>query len=163
MLVIIITIITKKAICYDFIRKIQKKLIKDRNSQLNPCSIEINCLRINKALIWYIEFMSESMQIIIGIFAVLVVYLLAMLGTGWWTKQVSLAIMKELEDRGAINAVTAVDLPYDKISYFKVGYRDYRPKALEMLVLSEIVCKTFQGRYYLDKEKTAVIHNKGNV
>jgi len=107
--------------------------------------------------------MPESMQIIIGIFAVLVVYLLAMLGTGWWTKQVSLAIMKELEDRGAINAATAVDLPYDKISYFKVGYRDYRPKALEMLVLSEIVCKTFQGRYYLDKKKAAGIRYKENV
>ena len=107
--------------------------------------------------------MPESMQIIIGIFAVLVVYLLAMLGTGWWTKQVSLAIMKELEERGAINAATAVDLPYDKINYFKVGYRDYRPKALEMLVLSEIVCKTFQGRYYLNKEKAAEVRYKENV
>ena len=107
--------------------------------------------------------MPESMQIIIGIFAVLVVYLLAMLGTGWWTKQVSLAIMKELEDRGAINAATAVDLPYDKINYFKVGYRDYRPKALEMLILSEIVCKTFHGRYYLNKEKAAEIRYKENV
>ncbi len=107
--------------------------------------------------------MPESMQIIIGIFAVLVVYLLAMLGTGWWTKQVSLAIMKELEERGAINAATAVDLPYDKINYFKVGYRDYRPKALEMLVLSEIVCKTFQGRYYLNKEKAAGVRYKENV
>ena len=107
--------------------------------------------------------MPESMQIIIGIFAVLVVYLLAMLGTGWWTKQVSLAIMKELEDRGAINAATAVDLPYDKINYFKVGYRDYRPKALEMLILSEVVCKTFHGRYYLNKEKAAEIQNKENV
>lgn len=107
--------------------------------------------------------MPGSMQIIIGIFAVLVVYLLAMLGTGWWTKQVSLAIMKELEDRGAVNAASAVDLPYDKINYFKVGYRDYHPKALEMLVLSEIVCKTFQGRYYLNKEKAVEIRYKKNV
>ncbi len=107
--------------------------------------------------------MSESMQIIIGIFAMLVIYLLAMLGTGWWTKQVSLAIMKELEDRGAINAATAVDLPYDKINYFKVGYRDYRPKALEMLILSEVVCKTFQGGYYLNKEKVPENQHKKNV
>jgi len=107
--------------------------------------------------------MPESMQIIIGICALLIVYLLAMLGTGWWTKQVSLAIMKELENRGAINAATAVDLPYDKITYFKVGYRDYRPKALEMLILSEVVCKTFQGRYYLNKERAAEIQNKENV
>ena len=107
--------------------------------------------------------MQESMQIIIGIFAVLVVYLLAMLGTGWWTKQVCLAIMKELEERGAVNAKTAVNLPYDKINYFKVGYRDYRPKALEMLILSEVVCKTFHGRYYLNKEKAAEIQKKENV
>jgi hypothetical protein len=107
--------------------------------------------------------MPESMQIIIGISAVLVVYLLAMLGTGWWTKQVSIVIMKELEDRGAINSATAVDLPYDKINYFKAGYRDYRPKALEMLILSEVVCKTFHGRYYLNKEKAAEIQNKENV
>jgi len=107
--------------------------------------------------------MPESVQIIIGIFAVLIVYLLAMLGTGWWTKQVSLTIMRELEDRGAVNAVTAVDLPYDKINYFKVGYRDYRPKALEMLILSEVVYKTFHGRYYLNKEKAAETQNKENV
>jgi len=146
-----------------FIRKIQKRLIKDRNSQLNPCSIKINCLKMDKTFRKRTYFMPESMQIIIGIVAVLVVYLLAMLGTGWWTKQVSLAMMKELEDKGAINAATAVDLPYDKINYFKVGYRDYRPKALEMLILSEVICKTFQGRYYLNKGKAAEIQNKENV
>ena len=107
--------------------------------------------------------MPESAQIIIGIFAILIVYLLAMLGTGWWTKQISLAMMKELEERGALNAATAVELPYDKINYFKVGYRDYRPKALEMLVLSEIVCKTFDGRYYVNKEKESEMKNKANV
>jgi hypothetical protein len=107
--------------------------------------------------------MPESMQIIIGIFAVLVVYLLAMLGTGWWTKQMCLNIIRELEDKGAVNATTAVDLPYDKVNYFKIGYRDYRPKALEMLILSEVVCKTFQGRYYLNKEKAAEMKNKANV
>lgn len=107
--------------------------------------------------------MPESAQIIIGIFAIVIVYLLAMLGTGWWTKQVCLAMMKELEDRGALNAATAVELPYDKINYFKVGYRDYRPKALEMLILSEVVCKTFDGRYYVNKEKAAEMKNKANV
>lgn len=105
-------------------------------------------------------FMAESAQIIIGICALVIVYILAMLGTGWWTKQVSLAIMKELEDRGAVNVATAVDLPYDKVTYFKVGYRDYRPKALEMLILSEVVCRTFHGRYYLNKEKAAEIYSK---
>src|SRR4030065_56396 len=79
--------------------------------------------------------MPESMQIVIGISAVLVVYLLAMLGTGWWTKQICLAIIRELEEKGAVDAISAVDLPYTKVNYIKIGYRDYRPKALEMLLL----------------------------
>jgi hypothetical protein len=97
-------------------------------------------------------FMPESMQIIIGILCVLLVYILAMLGTGWWTKRMCLSIIRELEDKGAINATTAVSLPYDKVNYFKIGYRDYRPKALESLVLSEVIIKTFNGQYYLNKK-----------
>jgi hypothetical protein len=104
--------------------------------------------------------MQESMQIIIGIFSVLVVYLLVMLGTGWWTKRICLTIIKELEEREAVDASSAVALPYDKSINFKIGYRDYRPKALESLVLSEVVCKTFNGRYYLNKEKLAEINNQ---
>jgi hypothetical protein len=107
--------------------------------------------------------MPESMQITIGILALLVVYFLAMLGTGWWTKQICLSIIRELEDKGAVNAGSAVDLPYAKVNYFKIGYRDYRPKALETLILSEVVCKTFQGRYYLSKEKLAETQNNTNV
>jgi hypothetical protein len=104
--------------------------------------------------------MPESIQIIIGILSVLIVYVLVMLGTGWWTKRICLMIIKELEERGALNASTAVALPYDKSINFKIGYRDYRPKALESLVLSEVVCKTFNGQYYLNKEKLAEIKDQ---
>jgi hypothetical protein len=104
--------------------------------------------------------MPESVQIIIGILSVLIVYVLVMLGTGWWTKRICLTIIKELEERGALNASTAVALPYDKSINFKIGYRDYRPKALESLVLSEVVCKTFNGQYYLNKEKLAEINTQ---
>lgn len=106
--------------------------------------------------------MPESIQIIIGILSVLIVYLLVMLGTGWWTKRICLTIIKELEEREAVDASSAVALPYDKSINFKIGYRDYRPKALESLVLSEVVCKTFNGRYYLNKEKMAEIQNQTN-
>jgi hypothetical protein len=104
--------------------------------------------------------MPESMQIVIGIITVLVVYLLAMLGTGWWTKKVCLAIIRELEEKGALDAASAVDLPYTKANYLKIGYRDYRPKALEMLVLSEVVYKTLADRYYLNREKAAEMKSK---
>lgn len=104
--------------------------------------------------------MPESVQIIISIVIILIVYLLTMLGTGWWTRRICLRIIKELEDKGAINATTAVSLPYAKTTFFKFGYRDYRPKALESLVMSEVVCKTFNGQYYLDKEKMTELKTK---
>jgi len=100
-------------------------------------------------------FMPESMQIVISVVIILIVYILTLIGTGWWTRRVCLRIIKELEAKGAINATTAVSLPYDKSSLFKFGYRDYRPKALESLVMGEVVCRTFNGQYYLNKEKLA--------
>lgn len=99
--------------------------------------------------------MPESMQIIISVVIILIVCILAMLGTGWWTKRVCLKIIKELETKGAINTTTAVSLPYANSTLFKIGYRDYRPKALESLILSEVACKTSSSQYYLNKEKLA--------
>jgi hypothetical protein len=118
------------------------------------CPIKTNCLKV-KQNYQGCCLMPESMQILIGITCVCLVSVLAMLGTGWWTKRICLSIIRELEEKGAINAKTAVSLPYDKVNYFKIGYRDYRPKALESLIISEIVIKTFDGQYYLNKEKPA--------
>jgi hypothetical protein len=97
--------------------------------------------------------MPESIQITIGIITVIIVYILTMLGKGWWTRRVCLTIIKDLEAKGAVNAATAVTLPYEKANYFRIGYRDYRPKALESLILGEIVYRTFSGQYYLNQEK----------
>jgi len=101
--------------------------------------------------------MPESAQLIIGLLSLAIVFILAMLGTGWWTKKMSLAIMRELKVKGALNEASAVELPYDQVNYFKIGYRDYRPKALEMLVLSEVVCRTEDGRYYLNENEAEAI------
>jgi len=106
--------------------------------------------------------MPESVQIFIGIISVLIVYILVMLATGWWTKKICLRIIKELDDRGAISAATAVALPYEKSANFRIGYRDYRPKALESLVLSEVIVKTFEGQYYLNKAKLAEVKSRAD-
>lgn len=103
--------------------------------------------------------MPESVQIIISIIVVLIVYLLTMIATGWWTRRVAIKIIKELESKGAVNASTAVSLPYAKAKLLNFGYRDYRPKALEGLVMNGIVCKTFNDQFYLDKEKLAENQN----
>jgi hypothetical protein len=104
--------------------------------------------------------MPESIQIAIGILFVLIAYVLTMLGKGWWIRRVCLTIIKDLETKGAINATTAVVLPYEKVNYFHIGYRDYRPKALESLIASEIVCRTFSGQYYLNSEKLSEFHKQ---
>jgi hypothetical protein len=120
-----------------------------------PCSIGANGLQGKNIFLRRMVSMPESMQIVISVVIILIVYILTLLGTGWWTKRICLRIIKELEAKGAINATTAVSLPYDKSSFFKVGYRDYRPKALESLVMGEVVCRTLTGQYYLNKEKLA--------
>jgi hypothetical protein len=99
--------------------------------------------------------MQESTQIIISIVIIVVGYILTTLGTGWWTRQVCLRIIKELEDKEAFNAATAVSLPYShaKTTLFNFGYRNYRLRALEVLLLGEVVTKTLNDLYYLNKDK----------
>ncbi len=93
--------------------------------------------------------MSEPFQIILGFLFLIFVFLL----TRWLMvlkiRSTCNSIIKELEDRSAFNPDTAVALPYDRSQPFKIGMRDYRPKALESLVQSHIVIKTESGRYYL--------------
>lgn len=104
--------------------------------------------------------MPEAVQIAIGFLAVTIVYILTMLGRNWWTRRICLTIIKELEEKGAYNERSAVTLPYDKTNIFQVGYRDYRPKALESLILSNLVIRTSNGQYYLDKDKLWAMKNQ---
>lgn len=104
--------------------------------------------------------MPEAAQIAIGFLAVTIIYILTMFGRGWWTRRVCLNIIKELEEKGAFGANTAVTLPYDKANLLHIGYRDYRPKALESLILSNLVIRTPDGKYYLDKDKLLAMKNQ---
>lgn len=101
--------------------------------------------------------MKESTQIIIAFVIIVTGWLLTTLATGWWTRQICKRIIKELKEQGAINEATAVSLPYApsaivKSSIINFGYRDYRPKALEILVLGEVVTKTLNDQYYLNED-----------
>ncbi len=93
--------------------------------------------------------MSEPLQIVLGFLFLVALFLL----TRWFMvlkiRSTCNAIVKELEDRGAFDSKTAVLLPYDRPHLFKIGMRDYRPKALEALVQSGVIIKTGTGRYYL--------------
>jgi len=107
-------------------------------------------LTINK-LTHQRSLMSESVQIILGIIFLVGVYALTRYGFVWRMKRAGAFLLKDLERRGAVDPESAVQLPYAKKSFLRIGMRDFRPKALESLVQSGIVGKTEGGEYFLKK------------
>ena len=95
--------------------------------------------------------MSETIQIILGILFLIGVYILSRFGVVWRIRRASDLIIQDLERRAAFDPTSAADLPYGNTDYFRIGVRDFRPKALESLIQSGIVGKTESGSYYLRK------------
>lgn len=93
--------------------------------------------------------MPETIQITLGIFFLIRVCFLTRFGVVWRTRRASAFIIRDLERRAAFDSACAAELPYGKADYFRVGVRDFRPKALESLIQSGIVGKTESGTYYL--------------
>ena len=96
---------------------------------------------------------SETGQIIIGVCVLIVVYILTRRYHAWRMARVYTLIIKDLEQKGAIDPSSAVDLPYSRKNMFRIGTRDYRPKVLEFMTLNNIVGVTANGRYYLLNRK----------
>jgi hypothetical protein len=96
--------------------------------------------------------MSEFNQIIIAICLLIAVYMLTRKVNAWRIKRAYMSIVKDLQKREAFDESSAVALPYASRSIFRVGVRDFRPKALQFLVASDIVGVTQAGKYYLKKK-----------
>jgi hypothetical protein len=64
--------------------------------------------------------------------------------------------VQNLERQEAFDPGSAVELPYAKANYFRIGLRDYRPKALESLIRGAIVGRTEDGKYYLIERQQPV-------
>jgi hypothetical protein len=92
---------------------------------------------------------SEISTIILWIGVLVLVYILARRVQTWKVKRAYFAIINELKQREAFDPPSAVNLPWAKRTLFRFGARDYRPKALEYLVLSNVVGVTDDVRYYL--------------
>ena len=61
-------------------------------------------------------------------------------------------IINDLKQQGALDPSTAVTLPYATKVFFRIGLRDYRPKAVFYLVQSGIVGMTENKQFYLKKD-----------
>ena len=88
------------------------------------------------------------MQIVLVIVITIGALLLSLVLAGWMMKRASEFIVRDLRQKAAFDPASAVELPYATSSLFRLGFRDYRPKALAMLVQMDQV-RVHEGRYYL--------------
>jgi hypothetical protein len=93
--------------------------------------------------------MAESMQIVIGIIFLIIVFIATRYGIFLRIKGACKAVVGDLERRGALDEASAVELPYAKRNYFQIGLRDFRPKAVQSLLEGGVIGKTASERFYL--------------
>jgi hypothetical protein len=93
--------------------------------------------------------MPEFVQITIGIIFLIVVFVITRIGIAHRIRRTATLIIKDLERQEAFDPGSAAELPYAKQHYFRIGMRDYRPKALESLIQGGIIGRTESGKYYL--------------
>ncbi len=93
--------------------------------------------------------MPESVQIIIGVLLLIAAFGLSRLIVAWQLKRATRFIIEDLNKKGALDADSAVELPYSKVEIFRLGLRDYRPKVLEYMVAAGAIGRTEDNRYYL--------------
>jgi len=93
--------------------------------------------------------MSETVKIILLILLTLVAFVGSLAVAGWKMRRACKFILKDLREQSAVDPASAVVLPYSKTSLFRIGMRDYRPRALAELVKHDIIRVAADGRYYL--------------
>jgi hypothetical protein len=101
--------------------------------------------------------MSESVQIVLGLVALAGVFVLTRLGVAWQLKRASGFIIRDLQKQGAVDPVSAVELPYTRQNLLRIGMRNYYAKAIEYLQSEGTVGKTDNGRYYLRTSGSAAL------
>jgi hypothetical protein len=95
--------------------------------------------------------MSETAQIIIGILLLIGVYIFTQMVVGWRIKRAARGVVRDLDFKQAYSSESAIELPYAKSNFFRIGLRDFRPKAVSALVQGGILAQTATGKYFLMK------------
>ena len=93
--------------------------------------------------------MSETFKTILMILAAVGAVILALRIAGWKMKKACDFIIQDLKEKKALDPASAVELPYAKSPLINIGLRDYRPRALDELMKSNVVRMLEGGRYYL--------------
>ncbi len=93
--------------------------------------------------------MTEVAQIILGVLFLILIFIATRYGIFLRIKGACKDVVKDLERRNALDQASAVELPYAKSSYFHIGLRDFRPKAVQSLLEGGIIGRTADGKFYL--------------
>jgi len=93
--------------------------------------------------------MSETLKTILFILLVIGALFLAFRITGWKMKKACEFIIRDLREKKAFDPASAVKLPYAKGPMINIGLRDYRPRALDVLMKQDVVRMLEGDVYYL--------------
>lgn len=95
--------------------------------------------------------MADVIQIVTGILLLVLIFIATRFGMAWRIKRACIFVIRDLERRGALGYASAVDLPYAKTELFRLGLRDFRPKAVQGLVQAGVIGMTEERKYFLIK------------
>ncbi len=101
--------------------------------------------------------MSETGRTIFAICILVAVYILTRKFHSWRMRQTYAHIVNDLEKNGALDLFSAIELPYAKKAIFRIGMRDYRPKAIQFMIANNIIGMTGSGKYYLNDKNVGVV------
>ena len=100
--------------------------------------------------------MTEAAQIILAFIVLVIGFILAKKYQAMKINRAFIKVMNDLKQQGALSPSRAVTLPYATRSFFRIGLRDYHPKAVSYLVQSGIIGMTENKQFYLKKDVSEV-------
>jgi hypothetical protein len=95
------------------------------------------------------------LQIILLAAALIAFVILVLYMGGLAVQRTCFKIIAEMEEARAFKEARAMEIQDERKNFFRVGTKNIRPKALNLLIADGLVIKTNNGKYYLDKEKLA--------
>ena len=95
--------------------------------------------------------MTESQQFLLGIGVLIAGYFLTRKGHAWREKRAYMYVLRDLKKQNALSQASAVELTYAKDSILNFGLRKYRARAIDPLLASDIIRRTDEGKFYLNK------------
>ncbi len=88
-----------------------------------------------------------------AVFIAIVIFFLYIGGVA--VRRTCLKIVAEMEEARAFKENRAVEIQDERKNFFRLGTKNLRPRALNLLIADGLVIKTSSGKYYLNKEKLA--------